>query len=529
MAVEHLPLNTSGKLNRKIIRQWLEELDKLRYERVLILSGISPEDDTARGGQTQQHVLQNNASVQGLLKSWATALKMPIDSITRSSSFFASGGDSLSAINLVQLCRKNDVEVTVQEIFQTRTFGNLFEIVASRSLQQEKAEVTDGTCHGFPPSEYQRLMIARGAAEKGESDSLCWRIVPLSVEVPQQRIRDAIDMLVHRNPVLRTVLKSENGHLLWVKNSNPKTSYRTKFSQYASLNDAQVRELHNEALDSIDISEGPVFSADIYRTSAGTSLLLVSHPIIIDELSWVFMLKDIDVVIAAKTTPERRENVFSQAVRPESLQKFDTIQSTGSTSRSEKLLLQWSLSSPRLLPSIYRKSNCLRSTPSNIVLTALCHEARYNLPMSAGSSILIDADARIGKTKDSIGQLRSYRSLDPDSLSVGLDSTFQLLKATLNPTPGCEAIESLASRTETDVMSLCFKVDTESYIPSSELLGMYADSIQRNETAYSLPIQDLEAHITVEKTAIHISVNYNEEHVDQKTLFRWFSRTHTRL
>ncbi|KNC99985.1 amino acid adenylation domain-containing protein [Spizellomyces punctatus DAOM BR117] len=56
---------------------------------------------------------------------WAKVLNKPLELISRNTSFFELGGDSMSAMRLVALCKKEGIILTTQQIFKTPTLARL--------------------------------------------------------------------------------------------------------------------------------------------------------------------------------------------------------------------------------------------------------------------------------------------------------------------------------------------------------------------------------------------------------------------
>jgi aryl carrier-like protein len=100
LPVAHMPLNASGKINGKALRQWAVDL--------------SPEE-LAKYSPTDQAVFQPPVTPieMVLQKLWAGVLRYPPDAISRNSSFLQLGGDSVSAIHLLAAAREENISLTV--------------------------------------------------------------------------------------------------------------------------------------------------------------------------------------------------------------------------------------------------------------------------------------------------------------------------------------------------------------------------------------------------------------------------------
>ncbi|KAI7970324.1 hypothetical protein EIK77_000321, partial [Talaromyces pinophilus] len=112
-----LPLNTSGKLDRKALQALIRTLDGEQ-----IRSYLSAEPKQSPKTPTEQRL-------QAL---WATVLGSSIDSVGRHDHFFRTGGDSVMAMRLVAAAENENISLTVADIFKHPQLSDLAREVASR-------------------------------------------------------------------------------------------------------------------------------------------------------------------------------------------------------------------------------------------------------------------------------------------------------------------------------------------------------------------------------------------------------------
>lgn len=101
--VTSMPMTTSGKLDRKILRQLAQTIpeDEVHIYRLAGKSGRAPSG----------HVETT------LARLWASVLNLGPDSVGADDSFFRLGGDSIGAMRLVTASRKEGIVLTVANIF----------------------------------------------------------------------------------------------------------------------------------------------------------------------------------------------------------------------------------------------------------------------------------------------------------------------------------------------------------------------------------------------------------------------------
>ena len=104
ISVRTLPSNVSGKLDRTVL---LQALSRLSAEELASYSLV--------GAKKQAPSTDLERQLQGL---WARVLSISRDQIGASDSFFQVGGDSVSAMRLVAMCREQQLDISVADIFK---------------------------------------------------------------------------------------------------------------------------------------------------------------------------------------------------------------------------------------------------------------------------------------------------------------------------------------------------------------------------------------------------------------------------
>lgn len=113
-----LPLNNSGKLDRKAILQVLMSIPDQRLE--LYRPKLEPR---AKAEEMPPGVAQN------LAQMWSTILGKHVDTIGLEDNFFSLGADSMSAMQLVSAARSAGMDLTVAQVFQSPVLRDLCKFV----------------------------------------------------------------------------------------------------------------------------------------------------------------------------------------------------------------------------------------------------------------------------------------------------------------------------------------------------------------------------------------------------------------
>lgn len=109
-----MPMSATGKTNRKGLRSLASAFSRDQVEQ---MRGLPSNRKPIRAPETKlQRQLQH---------LWARILQLPVETIDLEKSFFALGGDSITAMHLVGEARKEGLQFSVADIFRERTILNL--------------------------------------------------------------------------------------------------------------------------------------------------------------------------------------------------------------------------------------------------------------------------------------------------------------------------------------------------------------------------------------------------------------------
>lgn len=115
LVVESLPSASTSKLDRKLIRQWLQE-----NEHELTAAAINTSQIFSSSGS----LTPPKTDAEKLLQSvWSSVLDLPEESIGRESSFIQLGGDSILAMQVASRCVRQGFELTTRELLRNTSLA----------------------------------------------------------------------------------------------------------------------------------------------------------------------------------------------------------------------------------------------------------------------------------------------------------------------------------------------------------------------------------------------------------------------
>ncbi|PKY00819.1 nonribosomal peptide synthase SidD [Aspergillus campestris IBT 28561] len=120
--VNHIPVLISGKTDRKRLREYGATVDLRQLD---------------QKSTSQNMARELTVTEQRLRDAWASVLQLNATGIRLQDNFFALGGDSLSAMRLVPVCRAHGLDLTVAETFSNPTLFTMASIIKACTVEDE--------------------------------------------------------------------------------------------------------------------------------------------------------------------------------------------------------------------------------------------------------------------------------------------------------------------------------------------------------------------------------------------------------
>ena len=234
--------------------------------------------------------------------------------LTVDDNFFAVGGDSIRAIQVVARAAERGIQFSVLDLFEHKSVASLLKHLAENDqlhILTEDADDTDtGTPVDLPPIFSWWLETAdRPALRKDLTMSMRYEV---DHRIDPARVEAALTALVGQHEALRLRLIDTPGGARLTETQDPAESLA--FETYTIDTDAEstaVAEIENRLHRGLDPSEGPILRAALLRRreEARALLLVVIHHAAVDGVSWriieddlVFLLNaDVDATLPVRT------------------------------------------------------------------------------------------------------------------------------------------------------------------------------------------------------------------------------------
>ncbi|KAF3395821.1 Nonribosomal peptide synthase roqA [Penicillium rolfsii] len=321
--IAEFPLTLTGKLNRRLLRDHVMKWTPSKFQKYN--RGLRESDDShAPQTDRQRRILQLVADILGLDQ---TRVRM-------SSNFFALGGDSITAMRLAVLARKEGIQLNVPDIFSQPTLSSLADqletdaVLGKRSMCKDhdhflletlkkyrdvRSSLSTGISENLvgilPANEFQKMTMA-----SFYNRYIC---IPLSLAVDQARLRDALQAVVGAHSMLRTgFFRHSRAGLMQII----ARSVQIRFEQHNDVRDLD-EFCANDSLAMPCPTDGTIgFQPLLVTLKVSSSFLVLRLPhAYFDPLSLLVLCQDLSTAYAGKPlppTPQFSEHLQSIATSP---------------------------------------------------------------------------------------------------------------------------------------------------------------------------------------------------------------------
>lgn len=282
--LKDIPLLPSGKLDRRRVKTWIEDMNGDVFRTI---SGTDSNDDEVQGTELEQQ----------LQMIWSKVLHLAPQQIGLDRNFIYLGGDSISALQVASQCRSQGLGVTVQDIIRCKSLSEL----ASRvTLPKESTQFSEAYEEAFSLSPIQRLFFDWvGEDYQHFNQSIALR---MNIRQDANNVFAAAQALMKSHSMLRARFE-EDPTGQWVQVIGRETSQALRFKSHSGKCSSEFIESVIETTQkSLDIRAGPVVGVNLFESDeTGSQVLsLVMHHLVVDVVSWGIILEDLESLMISR-------------------------------------------------------------------------------------------------------------------------------------------------------------------------------------------------------------------------------------
>ncbi|BCN62366.1 hypothetical protein RE9431_08210 [Prescottella equi] len=285
VVVEALPLSPSGKLDRRALPA------------PAVPAATAPTETTPAAGRAPA-VASLVAEVLGR------------EQVGEDDDFFALGGDSILAIRLVNLARREGISITPRQIFEQRTpraLARLIGDVDAPATTSVAAPVVAATGDLLPMPVVHRLSEWSGGTDRFNQAVLLHTPAEMTTETLTAALQTVLD---HHDGLRQRLTRHLPG--VWSLHIAERGSVAPSLRRVdvAGLDDARLRAVieteSSAAVDRLTPESGAMVEAVWFDAGENVlgRLLLVAHHLVVDGVSWRVLLEDLPMAWVAAQAGE---------------------------------------------------------------------------------------------------------------------------------------------------------------------------------------------------------------------------------
>jgi amino acid adenylation domain-containing protein/non-ribosomal peptide synthase protein (TIGR01720 family) len=241
-------------------------------------------------GEETQFVGPTTPVEAELSRIWSTVLGLPQVGIH--DNFFALGGDSILAIQIVARANQTGMNLEPRQIFQHQTIAELAAVAKDGLRTEAEQETITGEVRLSP---VQARFFELGLPDPHHYNQA--RLLKLSQSIAPEHMRTAVAHLLLHHDALR--LRFFNSGEKWTQvNSapDPATPFeRIDISQAAKSEIDDVLRSHAARIHaSLNLQDGPLVRVALFTGDTASYLLIVIHHLAVDTISWSVLLEDLE-------------------------------------------------------------------------------------------------------------------------------------------------------------------------------------------------------------------------------------------
>jgi amino acid adenylation domain-containing protein/non-ribosomal peptide synthase protein (TIGR01720 family) len=282
LVVDSLPTLASGKVNRRWLVDWIAQLGPVNI------------NDKASETETQT----SDPRELALLEATSDVLNKPKSLLSFTSSFFAVGGDSISAMLLTARCVSLGYRIRVRDILQAKSLSGLASNM--EPLMEEVLDVKPDAMDDslFDLSPIQKLHFHQNPLGSDHFN----QSVLLQSRQPRSlgRLKSAIEHVVEHHSMLRS--RFECCHNAWQQRISTNSHSSFLFETLTAPNFESVVDIVKEKHKSTNFEAGPMLVVTQISVGDDIFISLICHHLVVDLVSWRIIIRDLEDLLQG-TTP----------------------------------------------------------------------------------------------------------------------------------------------------------------------------------------------------------------------------------
>jgi len=267
--LQALPRTASGKVDRKALPS--------------LVNGSSSAPGAGRSVNTRAELT--------LCRIWSEVLG--VRNVGLDDNFFALGGDSILAIQVVARSRREGLRLTVRQFLRHPTVSALAALAEEAGIALGEQGPVVGEA---PLTPIQRWFVEQASPDPHHDNQAV--LLELHEQPNVHALEAAVGQLVEHHDALRLRLVGDNQRFMAPQEPAP--------FQRVVVDNGALEEAVARVQTTLDLTVGPVFRAVLFEVpGAQARLLLCAHHLAVDGVSWRVLLEDLSTAYQSHSSGER--------------------------------------------------------------------------------------------------------------------------------------------------------------------------------------------------------------------------------
>ncbi len=268
VVLHEMPLTPHGKIDRNAL----------------------PDPESARMERETDYEPPRDETEAAIAEAWAVVLGAK--NIGVHDNYFALGGDSIKAIQVIYLLNQKELTLDMRDLFQYPVIRDLAPHVAPAQREKER-ETARGD---VPLTSIQKWFFAESDSEPGHFNQSVMLRKNGGGRFHEAALRKALAALQDHHDALRLTYRLTDGDVIQRYADKPLPLHFEVLDLKEEKEAFSKMEKHADALQAgVDLERGPLMRTACHRLGDGDLLLIAIHHLVVDGVSWRILLEDLNI------------------------------------------------------------------------------------------------------------------------------------------------------------------------------------------------------------------------------------------
>ncbi len=264
--LDKIPVTVNGKVDKKKLAA-LQGLE--------MASGVN-------------YVAASSEVEEALVEIWEVVLNR--EKIGVNDNFFDLGGDSIKSIQVVSRLRERGYKLKVEQILR----NPVLRILAEKAEVLEE-HISQELVTGEVVLAPIQKMFFEDDKMKNKNHYNQSVVLACKERIDQNGLKKCLDKIVLHHDALRMSFKTEGDLVAQINRGNEDNVYRLSEHDFISSDNPELsmEETATQIQRECELSNGALFRVGLFHLPKGDRLVLISHHLVIDGVSWRIILEDL--------------------------------------------------------------------------------------------------------------------------------------------------------------------------------------------------------------------------------------------